>query len=308
MWKSMLVIFDDLIGSTSLKNIANLFTVDARHMNMSLIFITQRMFVNDESFRQIYQYCDYFCIFKNPRNSPEIRTLAQQMTPGNMILVQIYMDATKGPFRYLFINLTQECDPKMKYLSHLFDNLGRVNVYIVEGQRYRKDEGYGNFDVISFKNNNEHMIQFIPYQDRTYNQQIYQPRLSNITHIGMPQTNFNDGRVRYEPMNAKGTINLVQNMPKVETVGVNAQTQPMQYAEAGANTNLANNRFAQTQPMQYSEAGTNTNLPSNRFTQTQPMQYADAGTKTNLPSNRLAQTQPIHTQSKNNTTQHNTIQ
>ena len=54
----MLVIFDDLIGSSSLKNIANLFTVDARHMNMSLIFLTQRMFVNDESFRQISQNCD----------------------------------------------------------------------------------------------------------------------------------------------------------------------------------------------------------------------------------------------------------
>merc|ERR1711954_466327 len=91
--ESMIVIFDDLIGSSSLKNIANLFTVDARHMNMSGIFLTQRMFVNDESFRQISQNCDYFCIFKNPRNSSEIRTLAQQMTPGNMIFVQIHMEA-----------------------------------------------------------------------------------------------------------------------------------------------------------------------------------------------------------------------
>merc|ERR1712112_617567 len=86
---SMLVIFDDLIGSSSLKNIDNLFTVDARHMNMSLVFLTQRMFVNDESFRQISQNFDYFCIFKTPRNSSKIRTLAQQMTPENMILVQI---------------------------------------------------------------------------------------------------------------------------------------------------------------------------------------------------------------------------
>ena len=34
----MLVIFDDLIGSSSLKSIANIFTVDARHMNMSRVF------------------------------------------------------------------------------------------------------------------------------------------------------------------------------------------------------------------------------------------------------------------------------
>ena len=87
----MLIIFDDLIGSSSLKEIANLFTVDARHMNMSLVFLTQRMFVNDESFRQISQNCDYFVLFKNPRNSSEIRSLAQQITPGNLILVDIYI-------------------------------------------------------------------------------------------------------------------------------------------------------------------------------------------------------------------------
>ena len=38
----ILVIFDDLIGSSSLKSIANLFTVDARHMNMSIVFLTQK--------------------------------------------------------------------------------------------------------------------------------------------------------------------------------------------------------------------------------------------------------------------------
>ena len=115
----ILVIFDDLIGSNSLQNIADMFTVDARHLNISMVFLTQRLFVNDEYFRQISQNSDYFCLFKNPRNSSEIRNLAQQMTPGNMILVDIYQDATLKPFSYLFINLTQECDSRVKYLSDL---------------------------------------------------------------------------------------------------------------------------------------------------------------------------------------------
>merc|ERR1712081_149373 len=177
------------------------------------------------------------------------------MTPGNNILFQIYMDATKGPFSYLFINLTQECYEKLKFLSHLFDNIGRVNVYIVDGQTYRKEVGYGNFNAIAFKNNdnNQQMIQFIPYQDMTYNQQIYQPRLSNKAHITMPHTNFNDGHVRYELMNVKQANNIVPNTQKVETVGVNSET--MQYTQVGTYTNLANNRFVQTQPMQFSEVG-----------------------------------------------------
>ena len=111
------VIFDDLINSKSLVDIATLFTVDGRHMNMSMAFLTQRMFVNNEHFRQISQNCDYFCIFKNPRNSSEIRTLAQQLTPGSLDLIEIYKEATKSPFSYLLINLTQECDPNVKYIS-----------------------------------------------------------------------------------------------------------------------------------------------------------------------------------------------
>ena len=123
------VIFDDLINSKSLVDIATLFTVDGRHMNMSMAFLTQRMFVNNEHFRQISQNCDYFCVFKNPRNSSEIRTLAQQLTPGSLDLVEIYKEATKNPFSYLLINLTQECDPSVKYLSHIFDENHSLKAY-----------------------------------------------------------------------------------------------------------------------------------------------------------------------------------
>jgi len=111
----ILVIFDDMINSKSINDIASLFTVDARHLNMSLIFLSQRIFVNNEYFRQISQNSDYFVLFKNPRNSSEIRTLATQITPGNLSLVNIYMEATKEPFSYLFINLTQEGKSETKY-------------------------------------------------------------------------------------------------------------------------------------------------------------------------------------------------
>ena len=130
--QAIMVIFDDLINSKSLGDIATLFTVDGRHMNMSMVFLTQRLFVNNEYFRQISQNCDYFAIFKNPRNSSEIRTLAQQLTPGSLDLIDIYMEATKDPFSYLFINLTQECQPQVKYLSKLFDYDHSVRVFILD--------------------------------------------------------------------------------------------------------------------------------------------------------------------------------
>ena len=117
---STLLILDDLLHSKALKEISTLFIVDARHQNLSMIFLTQKMFVNNEYFLQISQNSDYFCIFKNPRNSMEIRTLAQQITPGNLGLIKFYTEATKSLFSYILINLTQECVEKVKYLSNPF--------------------------------------------------------------------------------------------------------------------------------------------------------------------------------------------
>ena len=69
----------------------------------------------------------------------------------------------------------------------------------------------------------------MPYHGRNYNNIISQPRLSNITHIGMPQTNFNNDHVRYELKNFKGTSNILQNTRKLETV--NTQTKDYEYMQ-----------------------------------------------------------------------------
>ena len=118
--KRILVVFDDLMNSPSLSTVAHLYTVDGRHMNLSLIFLSQRLFKNDEAFRQISRNSDYYCIFKSVRDVCEIRTLAQQMTPGSLELVDIYQKATKNPWSYLFIDLTQECDESLRYRYDLF--------------------------------------------------------------------------------------------------------------------------------------------------------------------------------------------
>ena len=125
----VLIIFDDAINSISLPEIANLFMIDGRHSNMSMMFLTQRMFDSDKSFMQISRNSDYFVVFKNPRDLSEIGRLAQQLTPGKRSLLGIYDEATKDPWSYLFIDLTQECPPEVKYTSHLFDENGVIRVY-----------------------------------------------------------------------------------------------------------------------------------------------------------------------------------
>lgn len=126
----ILVIFDDMMLSPHLSQVAELYTVIARHSNVSAIFLTQKLFNNNANFRQISQNSDYFCLLKNPRNASEVRILSQQMNPGSNELVNIYKKATFEPYSYLFINLTQECAPQVKYLSHLFKEPEPVRTYI----------------------------------------------------------------------------------------------------------------------------------------------------------------------------------
>ena len=69
------------------------------------------------------------------------------------------------PFSYLFINLTQECDYRVKYLSDLF--VGNVKVYVQEGKGYKKMIGEGSFKNFILKDiatTNLKLTEFRPKQ------------------------------------------------------------------------------------------------------------------------------------------------
>ena len=133
--ESAFIIFDDMLNSSNLKAVAQLYSVHGRHLNLSLAFLSQKLFYNNEYFRQISQNSDYMCIFKNPRNSVEIRNLAMQITPKSLDLLHIYNKATKKPYSYIFINLTQECIPQLRYLNNIFNQDHVVNVYVLSDCR-----------------------------------------------------------------------------------------------------------------------------------------------------------------------------
>ena len=53
----------------------------------------------------------------------EIRTLAQQITPRTLELLDIYQKATKEPYSYILINLTQEGLQQLKYVNNMFSSV-----------------------------------------------------------------------------------------------------------------------------------------------------------------------------------------
>lgn len=123
--KRALLVLDDMMNSPNIKYFTELFTVQARHNAISVIFISQKFY--DDSLIKISNNPDYLILHKNTRNIQQIKTLAQQM--GDKELVNIYLEATKEPYSYLFVDITQDCPPELKYRSHLFDEKGIVRIY-----------------------------------------------------------------------------------------------------------------------------------------------------------------------------------
>ena len=129
--EEVLFIFDDMVNSQNITFISDLFMIQGRHKNVSLIFISQQGFKNDEAFRSISNNTNYIILMKNDRNITDIMNLAKQITPGPQpLMMQIYKKATTDSYSYLFINFTTECRKETKYLSHLFDEEYVVRAYV----------------------------------------------------------------------------------------------------------------------------------------------------------------------------------
>ena len=111
-----LVILDDLMSE---KVDDNLFTRDVHHKNLFLIYITQNLFSKDNRTRSLNSH--YLVLFKSPRDSSIIISLAKQMYPGNTkFLTSAYLDATRKPHSYLLIDLHQKTSDDLRIRSNIF--------------------------------------------------------------------------------------------------------------------------------------------------------------------------------------------
>ena len=126
-----LVIFDDLmLAKTNLGYISSLFAIGGRHSQMSMIFICQRLYLNDENIRIIRENSDYYILFKNPTNVNAVSYLGRQLASDSTLVSKIYESATEKPHSYLFINVTQNSSPQTQFLSEIFDRSHVVTTFI----------------------------------------------------------------------------------------------------------------------------------------------------------------------------------
>ena len=120
---NLLVIDDLMTRCHSDERLKRLFSVGSHHRNLSIIFIVHNLFHQGKEMRTLSLNSHYLILFKNPRDSSQIVTLARQMYPGkSKFLQEAFQDATKVAHGYLLIDLKPETDDKLRVRTNILDS------------------------------------------------------------------------------------------------------------------------------------------------------------------------------------------
>ena len=116
-----LVVLDDLMSQCSNdQRVADLFTRGSHHRGISVVYLTQNLFPPGKLSRTISLNSHYFVIFRNPRDSLGISTLAKQIFPGRTdYLMKSFRDATNRPYGYLLIDCHQLTPENMRLRTNI---------------------------------------------------------------------------------------------------------------------------------------------------------------------------------------------
>ena len=127
-----ILVLDDLM--TEVKDnpsITNLFTRVTHHKNVFVIFITQNFFTHCKENISQRRNCQYVCLFKNPADSSEIRSISLKMYPSNSkFLIRAFKDATsRHPHGYLMVDLRQETEEDLRVRTNILPHELPMTVY-----------------------------------------------------------------------------------------------------------------------------------------------------------------------------------
>ena len=117
---SRMVIIDDMmVDASRKKDFVNTFTTN-RHANATTVFLTQNLFYG--GFRTCSLNASYTVLMKLIRDRQQISSFVKQMFPGKLFreVNAAIEDATKEPYSYALLDLTQRCPDHLRIRARLF--------------------------------------------------------------------------------------------------------------------------------------------------------------------------------------------
>lgn len=129
--KPKLFIIDDLMDDAANSNsVSHLFTKGSHHRNISVILIVQNFFARGKVMRNLSLNTHYLVLFKNPRDKMISMNIARQMYPSKIKrFYEIFNEATKDPYSYLFIDLKSNTPEEIRLLSNVLGEKKFISAY-----------------------------------------------------------------------------------------------------------------------------------------------------------------------------------
>jgi len=97
--------------------VANIFTKNSHHRNISVLYFTQNVFDKNKYNRTITLNSHYSVLFTNSRDGTQFATLSmsRQVYPNSSkFAVGAYKDATSVPYGYLLVDLKSDQDERSR--------------------------------------------------------------------------------------------------------------------------------------------------------------------------------------------------
>ena len=129
---SLVVLDDSMSQCSNDRSVADLFTRGLHDRGISVLYLTQNLFLPSKLSRTISLNSHYLLIFRNPRDSLSISTLAKQMFPGRTdYLMESFRDAANRPYGYLVIDCHQLTPENMRLRTNILP--GERQIAYVKG-------------------------------------------------------------------------------------------------------------------------------------------------------------------------------
>lgn len=117
-----LLILDDLIHELGESQFfLKLCTTFSHHWNCSLLAISQNLYFKSKYIRTCSLQATGMILFKTLRGKDQIQTLGRQLFPEKpFFLAEVYKEATKNEFAYLFLDLSATCPDALRVRNSIF--------------------------------------------------------------------------------------------------------------------------------------------------------------------------------------------
>ena len=128
--ENVLLIVDDNMKNVG-ADMSEIFTT-FRHRNVSVVFLTQNLFLQNKDYRTMSLNSNYIVIMKNPRDASQIVNFAKQFSPhSTRYVTDSFKNATANrAYSYLLFDLRQNTDEKLRVRTRIFPDEAPMSTYI----------------------------------------------------------------------------------------------------------------------------------------------------------------------------------